>query len=114
MTLCTLLPITSTIASDDVQSQYSDLQHIAAHDVFAKEVKQWAEDYKEPQVKAILSFLDIIDPKARDAAFRESKPKRGVLTEIALFMTKYFFAEETSNEYNTEVIDHTRADNFCA
>ena len=71
-------------------SQDPDLQLIAAHEAFANNVKKKMKSFKDPQVKNFINFLEIIDPEARDSAFRESKPKRGFLTELAIFVSKYF------------------------
>ena len=78
------------MAQNDLQSQDPDLQLIAAHEAFASEIKKLMKSSKEPSIKIYIPYLDIINPEARDKAYRDSKPKRGTLTEIAIFMTKYF------------------------
>ena len=82
--------------NDDEPTQDPDLQLIAAHEVFVNAVKKSMRTFKDPQVKNYIPFLEIIDPTARDKAFRDYKPKRGLLTEIAIYMTKHFKIKKKS------------------
>ena len=78
------------MAQYDQSTQDPDLQLIAAHEEFANEVKKAMKASKEASIKSFIPFIDIIDPKAREKAFRETKPKRGSLTETAIFVANFF------------------------
>ena len=79
------------MAQNEQTTQDPDLQLIAAHEAFANDVKKAMKSSKEQQsIKSFIPFLDTIDPVARDKDFRDSKPKRGPLSELAIFMTNYF------------------------
>ena len=95
------------MAADDTQQspppgQKRHLQLLEeAHESFAKNIATAANNYKDPQVKNIISILEIVDPKRRAAALRNSKCKKDILIETAIFLQSALLPK---NPLNIELI----------